>query len=375
MHDGLIRLTWTKAVACSGLLIGVLLSWRLWAGPRTFPTFPIADAFTSVPDGLSLVLIVCAIISLLIALCSSRPRVPLLACIGLFSVLCLFDQTRWQPWVYQYLCLLGLLASFSWTKTDVRGRTDTVSMCCFLLAMVYVFGGIQKMNPGFVPMMRNLFSGTPYTALIWPAPFIELGMGLALLHPRTRHMGVIAALCMHALLLAFFGPWGQGANGIIVPWNIAMSLLVPILFWRNPDDIMGTMFAKGADWAKWTSLVLFGLLPALGVFGLWDPYLSFSLYAGNLSKPVIRVDDAAYRRLPASVARYMSADPGSHYLNAYGWAMAELNVPYYPAPRIYRSLARDICDQIGNEGSTLTVTDTLTPSGGGTERTFGCQDL
>jgi hypothetical protein len=38
-----------------------------------------------------------------------RPRALILTFVGLLTVLALLDQTRWQPWVYQYLFMFGAL--------------------------------------------------------------------------------------------------------------------------------------------------------------------------------------------------------------------------------------------------------------------------
>ena len=74
-------------------------------------------------------------------------------------------------------------------------------------------------------------SGAPLAAGI-VAPYLEMGLGLSLLFPRTRRVGVIGILVMHVLLLAMLGPWSLGWNSVVWPWNLAMVVLVPGLFWH-----------------------------------------------------------------------------------------------------------------------------------------------
>ena len=54
-----------------------------------------------------------------------------------------------QPWVYQYLFMLAALGLFSWRYDDVAGRDLTLNICRFIVASIYFWSGLQKLNPEF----------------------------------------------------------------------------------------------------------------------------------------------------------------------------------------------------------------------------------
>ena len=66
-----------------------------------------------------------------------------------------------------------------------------------------------------------------------------------------------------------------------------MSAFVVLLFWRTeevrPREVL---WANRFAFQKLV-LVLFVLAPALGMFNLWDSYLSFALYNGNRNTATI----------------------------------------------------------------------------------------
>ena len=70
--------------------------------------------------------------------------------LGIVVVFCLLDQTRWQPWVYQYGFLLAALALFSWDSDDIDGQKRTLNVARLIVATTYIFSGLQKLNLNFI---------------------------------------------------------------------------------------------------------------------------------------------------------------------------------------------------------------------------------
>ena len=78
-------------------------------------------------------------------------------------------------------------------------------------------------------------------------------------------------------------------------------------------------------------------MPLFNFFGWWDSYLSAALYSGNTLVARVHISDAVVEKLPPAVREK------HHYFNQLSvtdWALAELNVPPYPARRVYRGIAR-----------------------------------
>jgi hypothetical protein len=146
------------------------------------------------------------------------------------------------------------------------------------------------------------------------------------------------------------GPLGRGFNAVVWPWNFAMIAFLLILFLRRPafgrneepgprDMIWGRAFAF-----QKIVLVLFGVMPVLSFFNLWDHYLSSALYSGNRNDGIVYMSDDVFDRLPDGIEDYVYEDgPNSNSLSLYDWSLGEMNVPAYPEVRIYKNVTSRIC--------------------------------
>jgi len=170
---------------------------------------------------------------------------------------------------------------------------------------------------------------------------LEAAIGIALFVPRLRKPAVIVAVATHALVLAMLGPWGHASNWVVLPWNVVMAALVVVLFWNVAG---ATPMPHRLD-RHAALVVLVGVMPALSLVGLWDSYLSGALYSGNIAEAVIAVSPAAKPRLPPEMLRYVITNRQNVDVLVVGdWSLGELGTPPYPQARVYRALARRVCD-------------------------------
>ena len=107
-----------------------------------------------------------------------------------------------------------------------------------------------------------------------------------------------------------------------------MPAFVVILFWRAPDEsspsmilVPGRSFSLGSA-LRAAVLVLFAFMPFFNFFGLWDSYLSSSLYSG------------------ASKRAYVLEWDGSQWQTTRigDLSEGELNAPAYPEERIFKNV-------------------------------------
>jgi hypothetical protein len=91
------------------------------------------------------------------------------------------------------------------------------------------------------------------------------------------------------------GPLGRHFNAVIWPWNLAMIAFLLILFFgrNNQPALRDIVWGQGFAFQK-VVLIIFGVLPALSFFHLWDDYLSSALYTGNTNSGVIYLSDDAF---------------------------------------------------------------------------------
>jgi hypothetical protein len=126
-----------------------------------------------------------------------------------------------------------------------------------------------------------------------------------------------------------------------------MAASVVILFARSRDHDFSTLREVVRPAYGKLVLVLVAVMPALSFVGMWDSYLSWALYSGNLSEAVIRFGDPKVAGLPESVrARVKGRTSGEHVLDVFTWSLHDVGLEPYPEPRVYRHVARWICQQV-----------------------------
>jgi len=216
---------------------------------------------------------------------------------------------------------------------------------------MYFWSGLQKLNVSFAgdtfpwliePVLKLVNEDVRKFVLEqgWTAALVEFAIGLGLLLWPLRPLAAVLAVAMHALIL--FSLWSHRWNTIVWPWNVAMMAFVLILFVKTPRVTPLQIVWPQRFMPARLTLLLFGVLPLLSFFELWDAYLSAALYSGNTPHARMTISAPMFAGLPAAAQRFVH---GPNLENAYEvdittWAFDELNVPPYPAPRVFRQIAR-----------------------------------
>ncbi len=345
------RLIWLKITLTTALGLGFALSWGLWISSRLFPLCPIIASLPRIPFPFDYIWFA-LLLGLLAAIClKTQPRKLLIAFLSLAGLLSLFDQMRWQPWFYQYFFMLAAFAFYAWKEPEVKNNRAALNSCALIVVCIYFWSGVQKLNASFLaevwpdlaePLFRFLPRGAKslpsFTGLI--VPLLEICVALGLLTRKFRNASVILAIATHAVILTLLISTGE--NTVVWPWNIAMGLMVLILFWQNKESTAGQILVPKRAFHALV-LILFGILPPLGLIGLWDSYLSSALYSGNNYRGVIYINRPVIDRLPVALHQYVWRDGQPMFLDTTLWAYGELNVPVYPEPRVFRRITEQVC--------------------------------
>jgi hypothetical protein len=351
------RLLLLKISLALALLVEFLLSAKLWISSRAYPLTPIFEGLPTIPTPIGELWLILLLFLLVAIILARRPRAYIIAFVFLAGLLSLFDQSRWQPWFYQFLFMLTALALYPWGEQDITKREAALNVCRLIVACTYLWSGLQKLNvtfvedvfPWLIEPLVGLLPGS-LEELIRPSgiavPIVEAGIGIGLLTTRLRNTAVILALGMHIFILFCIGPFGHDWNTIVWPWNVAMIAFVVILFWQVEGFSAKRVLIPGASPFHGLVLVLFGVMPLFSFFGLWDSYLSASLYSGNTKSVAIYISDAVKNRLPAKIRdpALKSQTDGANIVSINDWAFEELNVPPYPEDRVFKNVAKSVCD-------------------------------
>jgi hypothetical protein len=228
------------------------------------------------------------------------------------------------------------------------------------------------------PVPAEWLTHGPVHDLALAAAVLECATGVGLLISRFRRAAVYGAIAMHVFILVILGPLGRRFNVVIWPWNLAMILFLIILFFRRTDQpaLRDIVWGRGFAFQK-VVLILFGILPALSFFHLWDAYLSSALYTGNTNSGLIYLSDDAFEQLPVEIEEHVRVEGANlSSLDISGWSFDELNVPAYPEIRIFRNVARGICAYVSDgSGVELVVQGKLALVKGGRRYSYHCWDL
>jgi hypothetical protein len=336
-----------RLVVAAALAAGVLLAPSLFLARRVYPRVPVLDGWPLLHVPLDMIVLGALLAALCAVALTPRPRWWARAATLLALILAAEDQSRWQPWFYQYTAMLAALAL-------ARDPGDTVTAWRTVLVGLYFWSGIQKLNATFMthvfpwlvqPLVDVLPSGLHAMLGGWMVvPVMEIMVAVGLLVPRLRKAAVVGAITTHVVVLGLLGPLALWTNAVVWPWNAAMIVLVALLFWNSADAPAPRVLVPRRLGAHAAALLLFGILPALSFSGRWDAYLSGALYSGNVKVGALSVTDRVAARLPDTVRRHVvSKGTGANMLDIWEWSMGELGVPSYPEDRVFRAVARHVC--------------------------------
>ena len=277
----------------TGLLAGMALSLPLWLSRRHFPLVPCFDWLPSFPAPWDAVVLGLAVLPLFPALWREKWARLAWVSLGAFLLLALQDQVRWQPWVYQYFLALAVWFSLNRRQPDAHAALQRL-----MIVAVYLWSGLHKLGPGFRHLhdqafatpLRGKFPAFLVEALAWIGPlvpWIEIALAIGLLVPIFRKASVAGILLMHGYIVWSLVWVLALPNTVVLPWNVCMMALVPLLFWRKHRVVWPSLATRPARPLTAPLAFLLAVAPVLSEWEKWDRYLAFHLYSGKERRMVM----------------------------------------------------------------------------------------
>ena len=353
-QDDSSRLVLLRVVLVIAALATLLYTAPLWRShelPPQVPPFPLSP-----PLWIDATLFLVALAALVTLIVGGRSAALAVATfLVAMLVLLLGDQHRWQPEMQMFVIFavgLGVAAAVP------AGRVGALTVLRWYVVSIYAYSGLQKLNPSFVLdvapwLTRPLLDWSGIAARVegdevWTAIGIamaltEASLALLLVLPRTRAVGVVMAVLMHAFVLLSIGPLGHRWNEVVWPWNAFMVVAVPALFWRAKGNWLAHLEARPLATAM---VVLIALYPAGFSFGIIDAYPAHNLYSGYPGTVTVcvpremRLSDEwrTHVQTPRTIAgRAWSC------IDDLGWHLEAGGVPPFIAPRVQAALGAAIC--------------------------------
>ncbi|MEM9821957.1 MAG: MauE/DoxX family redox-associated membrane protein [Bacteroidota bacterium] len=330
------------------LFLQFLLSWELWtATTRDFPFVPLISFFPS--DALSFLVLpafLVASIGLMLLIFQPHRSMGLWCLLLPLGWLLLHDSTRLQVWLYHQVGLLILL---------FVGKERTCFWPRLAITMLYFWSGFHKLNVYFIEDTFPWFmeQAGPFSFLgahSWAAILVavfEMSIGAALVWKRTRPWAAVLGIGFHFIILYLLSPLGHHWNEVVWPWNLAMIILLYLLFLRDQEEktLLNPLPELKANSFYFFSLLLL-LLPGLNAFRLWDEQLSFKMYAGTNPEGVFYFDERDQSCFEAAPIAHRSPSLSGPIMLRFifdDFAFQELKVPPYASERSLKQIAQYFC--------------------------------
>lgn len=383
------RLSIIYKSVCFCFLIGILITFPLWHHHRLFPMIPFHPALSDFGAGVHYFLLGLLLVTIIANIIWKKSAL-VFALTGIMFILVLLDQMRLQPWVYIYFLIF---MPFIWyfrvkDKKDKSSSPQVLNYIRILLIGTYAWSGLHKFSAEFIQnvyptMMMGLFKIPSDSPLVeikemgYGMAVVELLIGLGLIFPVTRKWSVIVAIITHLLIIAWVSPLGGNTNYAILPWNVAMMILIIFSSWKTKEAT--SLWPAGQGVLKWNTalLVLFvWLLPALNIKDKWDAYLSFNLYTERISHMFVALRQQAIDEVEPQHLKYLAFDnliDEGKVIDIELWSFQELNVPVYPSPRVHNAIGKYFCRKVSNEQNLMLVTYRK-PFVDGGYKIFHCKD-
>lgn len=349
------KLTIIRKTISLSFFLGILLSFKLWHSDRLFPLIPAVDFLPNFSPTINYIILGSFLISLVLIFFSENKKWIVLS-LSILLILLLQDQMRWQPWVYTYILIL---IPFLF-KNEENTATKKINYLQIIFIGIYVWGGIHKLNPNFTELIfrsvlvdlfniNNQSISDSFLQIGYSIPIIEILIGIALIFPQSRKIGVQIAIVSHLFIMLYIYSFGALSNSVVYPWNVAMILCVYMLFYNTKNNIVIWRESNlKYRILNYSILFVIGVLPILNFANSWDTYFSFSMYSAKPKNYYILIKDDEQTKLDTSVYQeyYKTIDGMSRgkIINMTLWSYKELNVPMNPEKRIFKKVGESFCN-------------------------------
>jgi len=347
-------------ITCTYWLLVKVIGWRMFTTNRIFPAAPVFEWMDQVPVMLHMVIFVLSLLLIGLIFFLPKNKLALAALLITETCSCMLDQNRWQPWEYQ--CIFTVFIFL----VNRNRQASIIPVLTFILASIYFYSGCNKLNEGFLQniwvqlVMRSFFKvAVARQSWLYYCGYLlalfELACGAALLFAKTKKTAAWLLILMHLFILAWLGPSGLNYNPIIWPWNMAMMIYLYLVILKGK----GNVFALKDILPGLNKLVLicWGVLPALGVMGYWDAYLSSGIYSGKAPYMIIcvgNVEKAKDLKPFISESNSKICESGTT-IRLSDWAAKETMVLPNPEPRVYKLIQKKLEKKYAGVGLRCTI--------------------
>ncbi len=340
------------AVISLCLFLQLLICHQLWLDNERF--YPKISTFENFPltfvDSAGLPIFL-ALLTCLVAFIIGKANRYIAALFVLLAILFILnDINRLQVWFYELTIMLFVLFS-----SKNLNEKFTIKILQLIIICVYWWSGIHKLNIYFVedtfpwlmePIGLEAFA-LNNSNLAYFTAILETLIGLGLFFSRTRPIAVLLGISLHIIILIILSPIGYNWNHVVWPWNICMIVLLYLLFYKNQESIINSLFEIFRTNLMFSIiLILFGVMPLFNFFGAWDEQLSFKMYSGVSPEGIFYYQEKQTDCVPTSVKeKFVHVTPSTKMQRIIldNWVFFELKVAAYKSRKRLLQVGKELC--------------------------------
>ncbi len=355
-----MRLRLLEIVTILMLGIEMLLTRHLWGTSHVYPRVPFFSGLVNLPGWIEWLGLGCVIIAaVLVALSwfiqkeSSKFSRTAWIFLGIGLIwLVLFDQHRFQTWIWQ-----AILYAFC---LGVMKREQSLRWMQYLTIGIYFYSAVSKLDASFANSYGQIildgllqalhlqpgWSQQARWGIVLCFPLFELLLAILLLIPRSRFVGLLFSYLMHIALFLALGPWGLNHQTPVLMWNIFFIVQNSILFWpaRSEKHARITEAQPANKPTRWPAYVmtLSLIFSATEWFDLCDIWPGWGLYSARGARVVFFVDESEVDKIPDEMKHLLAAPVFEHSwrkLDCHRFSFEETNSPSYPEDRTQFAVA------------------------------------
>jgi hypothetical protein len=339
------RMMFTRIVLTVAVVICTLLTYNLWAGPRTFPK---TSLWPVNPDRTVESVIYFAALACLLGSMFFRWQRVLVACgVVMLLYLASCDINRVQPWFFVYVSMLLVFVFYNGRVDDPSHYTALFIVLQLMFVAVYIAVGLDLLRDAqLADRVRSLahpltgyLSERQFNGLLKLAPVLPWFVFLAsagLVYPPMRFLAIAVSAGFHIILLWFQFPHEQAGWA---PWfkNVVFLFILPFLFSGRTRERYFDVGALFATPLFYYTIVMFYVAPIAGEFSSATLSLPRMPWTSIDHATEVIVTDPL--RQPYHLRTYCAGKPGGRCVLDYeAWFNYELHGTIYPSPHAIQSV-------------------------------------
>jgi len=340
------RLQFLRIVVTISLLISVCLSINLWGGYRDFPHAPLLTFnFNIVPYDSVIISLSCFFLVASLFFKNTRSFIFLALLLTVFLIL--LDINRLQPWFFYYSIILFIFLFYNGRVDDSNKFTATFIILQFVIASIYLFSGISKINSTFVSNdfielispLKNSLTARQFlfvTKVGITIPYVLIFIGLGLIITPLRYLAITLGCVIHLCLIVFLLPSKSNQNYALWFMNI---VFLGVLFLLFSGKTKQRYFSPAILFQKplfYIIMILFWVFPFRNLTNNYPNNLASNFKSGNNNSFELTLTKWQLNQVEPYIKHFFVKKDTLYNLQYNKWCLHELKTDCYPEDIVFK---------------------------------------